>query len=330
MKAVIDQLEEISPTRFKEISAALRNETSVSEKKLHKLLDLAIEALVKSGIPQGDFHKSGGINKVLWDLRYVEIKDPTARLKSCSSDPNAFVVKTAPQSSKAAAVSVQPFVQDVYNQLLKMRPGTVEGKRFVLAKNLSKRIALLGTLTALSNEIEEVQTSNNIRTFHAMHEKISAIVRNNSAPFIYERLGSRYNHIFMDEFQDTSVTQWHNLVVLYDHALANNHKTLVVGDGKQAIYRFRNGDYKQLMDLPNLQTGDNGPAISDAEKSFIREASANTLEGNYRTGRKIVEWNNQLFNAMKSFVSDELKNVYDDLAQTLKRNLTVEFFRNGS
>ena len=50
-----------------------------------------------------------------------------------------------------------------------------------------------------------------------MHARISEIVKANSAPFIYERLGARYNHIFMDEFQDTSVTQWHNLVVLYDH-----------------------------------------------------------------------------------------------------------------
>ncbi len=326
MKAVIDQLEETDPTRFKKISADLRKETSASEKKLNKLLDLAIDALAKSGIPHSDFHGNGGINKVLWDLRYVEIKDPTARLKSCSSDPNAFVVATAPQSSKAAAVPVQPFVKDVYDQLLKMRPSTVEGKRYVLAKNLNKRIALLGTLTALSNEVEEVQTSNNIRTFNAMHEKISAIVRNNSAPFIYERLGSRYNHIFMDEFQDTSVTQWHNLVVLYDHALANNHKTLVVGDGKQAIYRFRNGDYKQLMDLPNLQPGDHGPAISDAEEAFTREESANTLKDNYRTGRKIVEWNNQLFNAMKSFVSDDLKSVYDDLAQTPKKKFNGGVF----
>ena len=71
-------------------------------------------------------------------------------------------------------------------------------------------------------------------------------------PFIYERLGSRYAHIFMDEFQDTSITQWHNIVVLYDHALASDQKNLVVGDGKQAIYRWRNGDYKQLMDLPAL------------------------------------------------------------------------------
>ena len=116
---------------------------------------------------------------MLWDLRYVEIKDPTARLKSCSSDPNAFVVKQHLNLQKLQPFLVQPFVQDVYNQLLKMRPGTVEGKRYVLAKNLNKRIALLGTLTALSNEIEEVQTSNNIRTFHAMHEKISTIVRNN-------------------------------------------------------------------------------------------------------------------------------------------------------
>ena len=107
----------------------------------------------------------------------------------------------------------------------------------------------------------------------------------------------------MDEFQDTSVTQWHNLVVLYDHALSNGHKTLVVGDGKQAIYRFRNGDYKQLLDLPNLQPGEHGSALEDAERTFIREQSPETLDDNYRTGRKIVEWNNSLFEEMSKFIS---------------------------
>ena len=116
-----------------------------------------------------------------------------------------------------------------------------------------------------------------------------------------------------------SVTQWHNLVVLYDHALSNGHKTLVVGDGKQAIYRFRNGDYKQLMDLLNLQPERSRSALQDAERTFIREQSPETLDDNYRTGRKIVEWNNSLFEEMSNFISSNLAKVYEGLKQTPKK-----------
>ena len=94
---------------------------------------------------------------------------------------------------------------------------------------------------------------------------------------------------------------------------------MVVGDGKQAIYRFRNGDYKQLMDLPNLQPGDHGSALEDAERTFIREQSPETLDDNYRTGRKIVEWNNSLFEEMSNFISSNLAKVYEGLKQTPKK-----------
>ena len=61
--------------------------------------------------------------------------------------------------------------------------------------------------------------------------------------------------------------------MLYDHAISQGHKTLVVGDGKQAIYRFRNGDYKQLMDLLKPQPGKLGLAVKDAERTLIERNS---------------------------------------------------------
>jgi ATP-dependent helicase/nuclease subunit A len=106
-----------------------------------------------------------------------------------------------------------------------------------LRKRLLHKIDLVGTLAVLADEIEAVQQERNVRTFHALHERVSRVVRHNPVPFLFERLGSRYRHVFIDEFQDTSVTQWQNLIPLVDHVLAERNRTLVVGDGKQAIYR---------------------------------------------------------------------------------------------
>lgn len=318
MSGVIELLSDINPTDFKRISNELRKKNISLEKNFYSKVDLALTKIKALNIPEDDFPKTGNIFKILRDLRYVKIADPTKTFDKIYSDPRAMVKKGVSEESKVLADSVGSYIVDVYETLEKLRPGTDDGKTYILSKKLNKRIALMGTLSALHQEIEQVQIDNNIRTFHAMHERISDIVKDNSAPFIYERLGSRYNHIFMDEFQDTSITQWHNLVVLYDHAISQGHKTLVVGDGKQAIYRFRNGDYKQLMDLPKLQPGYSGPAIKDAEETFEREKNISSLDYNFRSGREIVKWNNELFVAMSEFISPDLKEVYGGLVQTPK------------
>jgi ATP-dependent exoDNAse (exonuclease V) beta subunit len=321
MKPVLDALSDITPSEFQQISKDLRRDTSKAEKKLYSAVDVAHEALKNSGIPREDFPKNH-ISNYLYKVRHEKLDDPSKTLDKICEDGTKMLLKGAADDSKRIAEGLQPYFVEVRSALVLMRPMTEEGQKYKLAKSLSKKIALLGALSALHQEVESVQIDNNIRTFHAMHERIADIVKENPAPFIYERLGSRYNHIFMDEFQDTSVTQWHNLVVLYDHAISNHNKTLVVGDGKQAIYRFRNGDYKQLLDLPNLQPGDHGIAIMEAEETLKRSADPDSLDDNWRSGKNIVEWNNKLFTAMTDYIPDSLKKVYEGLDQFPKMKFT--------
>ena len=161
------------------------------------------------------------------------------------------------------------------------------------------KMDLVGTLAAISDEMEQVQESRNVRTFHALHERVSRVVRHNPVPFLFERMGSRFRHVFVDEFQDTSITQWQNLIPLVDHVLLERHRTLVVGDGKQAIYRWRNGDYRQLMELPAIVDDEEG-AFSDAARTFRDTLDPQVLTSNWRSGRAIVDWNNRFFDAVQA------------------------------
>jgi ATP-dependent exoDNAse (exonuclease V) beta subunit len=136
-------------------------------------------------------------------------------------------------------------------------------------------------------------------------------VRENPAPFIFERIGTRYQHIFIDEFQDTSITQWHNLVQLVAHVLSVGGSGLVVGDAKQAIYRWRNGDYRQLMALPRL-CGTLTEPLQEAEGGLVREHAPDTLDVNYRSGRAVVEFNNRLFAAVADVLPESLRALYAD------------------
>ena len=322
MKHVVSMLSEIAPEDFTSISTSLREETSNSEKRLREVVGEATHKFISLGIDEDDLPKRGGIVPILNNLSKGFPVPPTKTFLKYAENFDAMVLSGASSDSKEKAQALGPIMMDVLDAVHKMQPDTEEGKRYQLAKKLNKRIALMGTLAALHQEIEQVQVDNNIRTFHAMHEKIADIVQRNPAPFIYERLGNRFNHIFMDEFQDTSVTQWHNLVVLYHHALSSNHKTLVVGDGKQAVYRFRNGDYKQLLDLPNLQSDAQGQALKDAERAFNQNKYHNNLDDNWRSGSKIVEWNNDLFTEISKVIPDHLQKVYEALKQNPKTPFT--------
>jgi len=318
MKRVVSILSEIPPDDFTAMSKSLRAQTSASEKILRDAVTSATLHFKALCFDEDDLPKRGGVAAILDKLKRGFPVEPTKTFLKYAVNYDAMVKANASPESKQKAQVLGPDMMVVLDSVQKMQPETKEGKKYQLAKKLNKRIALMGTLAALYKEIEKVQVDNNIRTFHAMHERITEIVTRNHAPFIYERLGNRFNHIFMDEFQDTSVTQWHNLVVLFHHSLSNNHSTLVVGDGKQAIYRFRNGDYKQLLDLPYLQSDAEGEALKDAERAFIASENPGELIDNWRTGGEIVEWNNNLFTEIAKTIPPHLEKVYEGLKQNVK------------
>ena len=189
-----------------------------------------------------------------------------------------------------------------------------EGEDFKLQEHLQERIGLIGTLGLIRSELQAVELEKNVRLFSTLNQKISAIVRDNPAPFIFERLGTRYKNIFIDEFQDTSITQRHNLVQLFEHLMSLNEMGMVVGDGKQAIFRWRNGNYEQLEALPGL-IGEPGPVLLEAAESLRRSRKKAELKTNRRSGRKIVEWNNRWFKQIQSLLPNNLESLYDDVEQ---------------
>ena len=104
-----------------------------------------------------------------------------------------------------------------------------------------------------------IQNEQEVRLLGAFNSKISALVQDTDAPFIYERLGERYLHYFLDEFQDTSKLQWSNLIPLISNALESESLSgeqgslLIVGDPKQAIYRWRGGKAEQFINLASQE-----------------------------------------------------------------------------
>jgi len=177
-----------------------------------------------------------------------------------------------------------------------------------------KQIHIMALVSFIVKELELIRQEENILLISDFNLLIDDVVKNDPVPFIYERLGERYKHFLLDEFQDTSVKQWHNFIPLIDNAIAGKNRNLIVGDGKQAIYRFRGGEVELFSELPKIYKVD-GDIFSAYQKNLDREFQGVTLEYNYRSARSIVSFNNAFFKAIRETLG-EFNEVYKGVEQT--------------
>jgi len=182
-------------------------------------------------------------------------------------------------------------------------------------KALYKELYATALLKQINEELELIKKENNLLFISDFNQKISAVIQNEPAPFIYERIGERYNHILIDEFQDTSTLQWKNLLPLVENSLSKNKTSLIVGDGKQSIYRFRNGDVEQFANLPQLKNEEQNLVVSQREALLTSQHSPEGLEYNFRSSHHIIDFNNWFFEKSKGVLSENLHGIYDDLSQ---------------
>jgi ATP-dependent exoDNAse (exonuclease V) beta subunit len=194
---------------------------------------------------------------------------------------------------------------------------------FSLCELLSKQMYPLMLLKKIEEISLEQKSEERLVFISEFNHKIFEIINNEPTPFIYERLGERYQHYLLDEFQDTSSLQWHNILPLLDNSLSNGWFNLIVGDGKQSIYRWRNANVKQFASLPEIENTNESYTIEERSQSLKRNFSGKVLNTNYRSLKTIVEFNNSLF----AYLSDKLlstdsKRIYEDQSQLVKNDGT--------
>lgn len=171
-----------------------------------------------------------------------------------------------------------------------------------------KNITPLSLMNTLSNKLQEIQKEQNILSIAEFNKLINEQIQNQPAPFIYERLGEKYKHFFIDEFQDTSEMQWQNLIPLIDNALSSEDldgargSLMIVGDPKQSIYRWRGGKAEQFIELSK----DKNPFVNPDKELF-------SLATNYRSYSQVIDFNNQFFKFLASkFANEDYKDLYQN------------------
>lgn len=170
-------------------------------------------------------------------------------------------------------------------------------------KNIYQNIVPLTVLNAIQKEIKTLEQEQDLLPISSFNRLIASEIKNQQAPFIYERLGEKYRHYFIDEFQDTSTMQWTNLLPLISNALESlddqgqKGSLTLVGDAKQAIYRWRGGEAEQFL---NLSDGLTNP--------FVINPAIKPLPANYRSYTEIINFNNDFFTKTSEFITNETYN----------------------
>ena len=215
-------------------------------------------------------------------------------------------------NSKASDKAIIESIVPELLQILKSIYSKFEKKNFYEA--FLKNITPLSLLNTVSNELAKIQKEQNILSIAEFNKLINEQIQNQPAPFIYERLGEKYKHFFIDEFQDTSEMQWQNLIPLIDNSLSSEDLSgeqgslMLVGDPKQSIYRWRGGKAEQFIELSKNKN----PFVNPDKKLF-------SLDTNYRSYSEVIEFNNNFF----EFLSNEFSNEdYQDLYKNHSRQKT--------
>lgn len=189
-------------------------------------------------------------------------------------------------------------------------------RRYFLLRAMRRELPTAFALHELNRHLEQIKHDDGVAFFSDLTRRVAEVVRNEPAPWILERVGERYLHFLLDEFQDTSLLQWQCLLPLIDNALAKGGSAFIVGDAKQAIYRWRNGEAQLLTGFPQLHAGSHSEHDRGYEASLRRHyVEGERLVTNRRSARAIIEFNNSLFDALPAMLPEHLRKAYDQQQQ---------------
>lgn len=155
----------------------------------------------------------------------------------------------------------------------------------------------------IQKKLLEIEEENDLVLLSKFNIIINENLRNEPSAFIYEKVGTQFQHYFFDEFQDTSAMQWQNFLPLRDNSITSDNTSFtIVGDPKQSIYRFRGGESELMLNIINQK---------EITPKF---ATAEHLRFNWRSAKNIVDFNNRLYQFMSQQLNDEHQQIFGENA----------------
>lgn len=319
-------------TNYENIKNTLRKEIVSNKKLAVELATKSIELFQSRNVDIEDFAQGkngigGFFTKV---LDFYNQKRPGFPFPTTAEES---VVNNYRKGAATKSKHKESEIFEILDQLLEYRMQLI-----LLYIETQKKEKILSALLPLKvnkdiqDELKKIEDENDLVLLSKFNILINESLRNEPSAFIYEKVGSQFQHYFFDEFQDTSELQWQNFVPLRDHSISTENTSFtLVGDPKQSIYRFRGGESKLMLDIINKKE------ISSKQAELL------ILKDNWRSAKNIVKFNNDLYKFHSDILEEEHKNIFGTDAEqnpksgiegrvkvNLIENLTNEDFYNDT
>ncbi len=288
--AHIKNLEDKSIADFSILKRNISNAIALYQKEIIAKANTILQALEDNGLLFADF-TGGYFPKFMVKIAEGDLKQDFKSGWKQNFETKPLYNKTCKEPTKSILDGLHPefirLFRDIEQKLM----------RFNFLQNAYRNLVPLTLLNAIQHEVAAIEKEKDQLSISKFNTLISNEIKNQPAPFIYERLGEKYRHYFVDEFQDTSQLQWQNLIPLISSALESEDEQgqigslFLVGDAKQAIYRWRGGQAEQFLDLATSRS-----------HPFSIAGETSLLPTNYRSYDEIINFNNGFFQSISQFL----------------------------
>ncbi|MBR5403111.1 MAG: UvrD-helicase domain-containing protein [Bacteroidales bacterium] len=284
-----------SREKLQEIGKYCKEVRKAWEESVRKSARKVVDSVAACGLTTDDFNR-----KFLSSIHYYldagnGMKKPTEAFTRKALNPEEWFSK--------ANARFLPVTRGMLEAPLEGFIGLFDApyRVYQTADLILKQIYALGMASELAYAFQQIQKEKNVISIDDSNTILKSIIDGTDTPFIYEKLGVRFEDFLLDEFQDTSDIQWDNFRPLLHGSIDSGADSLVVGDVKQSIYRWRGSDWNLLGS--RLEQEFSNPRIDP-------------LKENWRTCREIVYFNNEFF----GFAAKELgvQDLYADVEQVPK------------
>jgi ATP-dependent exoDNAse (exonuclease V) beta subunit len=288
-KRLRDYLEQ-HPSAFGDLLTEHNRLQAIRRNRFKEILAEVVLTFNNYGLSVDNFSSGKTILKYWQDMADNQNGKFGKTIEKCIDSAEAWTKKDKKSRPNEALAAAETRLMPLLRETVELK------KNFDASRLIRQNIHQLGLVWYIAKAIDEANRENNRFMLSDTSLFLNNMIADSDSPFIYEKTGAEIHHILIDEFQDTSHLQWSNFRTLMLDIIAQNHFSLLVGDVKQAIYRWRNGDWSILnniaADLPVEQEN---------------------LPYNFRSEEQTVNFNNRFFSlAGKAFdqkYTDELQSL---------------------
>lgn len=298
-REAISELSTKSLADFQALKALLKKRMSGLKKEIKETASQVLEKIHEEGLERMNFSRGSfydHLDKLALGPLNVDFKAGWKK----DIEGYSFYTKTAKENVKESIDMLTPILISAFT--------TTKNGWLTYSKlnDFYKRLTPLSVLHLIHQELQLIKEEENLLLISDFNKHIYTYLKEQPAAFIYERLGERYSNYFIDEFQDTSIMQWENLIPLIANAIESEaqdtviNSLLLVGDPKQAIYRWRGGEAEQFIALSHKITPFSIPDVD------VRD-----LDTNWRSHEEIIQFNNSFFSFLaQEFSIDNYRDIY--------------------